>query len=265
MLAKIFGATFLCLMFFSVTMQNAKFAVCTLCIGEEFNRFGKFTHGPMKMYADKVNADLVVIDSPKINFSSAKNFRNILFEKYQVYDLLEKYDRVLFLDTDILITPNAPNVFDHVPETAIGGVFEDFGSTKDHRRKLIKNVQEALGNVNWKEGFINSGVFVVSACHKEVFRYYLKYGFFDGEYEQTNTNWYFRKSGYPIFGMDYRYNFQGLMRIYYGPEHRHAYFIHYAGNGIITDEPREEQLKSDYLYFYDRENYSVEKDILFDV
>jgi lipopolysaccharide biosynthesis glycosyltransferase len=243
-------------------MQQEKVAICTLCIGKESDEFAQYSHPIMKLYAQKIGADFVVIDMPKINFKKAKKFRNILFEKYQLYDILETYSRALFLDTDILITPHAPNVFNYVPKDSIGGVFEDFGSTEAHRRKLIREVQNALGDVNWKEGFINSGVFVVSACHREVFRYYEKYGFYDGEYEQTNTNWYFRKSGYPIFPMDYRYNFQGIMRIYYGPEHRQAYFIHYAGNGIITDKPRIEQMKADYLYFYDREKYSPKEDIL---
>ena len=243
-------------------MQQKKLAVCTLCIGKESDQFAKYSHGPMKKYADKVNADFIVLDTPRIKFDKATKFRNILFEKYQLYEILVTYERALFLDTDILVTPHAPNVFDYVPVGSIGGVFEDFGSTEAHRRNLIKEVQKALGNVNWTEGFINSGVFVVSACHKEVFHYYQKYGFYDGEYEQTNTNWYFRKSGYPIFPMDYRYNFQGIMRIYYGPEHRNAYFIHYAGNGIITDKPRIDQIKADYIYFYDSANYSADNDIL---
>lgn len=245
-------------------MQRKKLAVCTLCIGKDSDEFAKFSHGPMKNYAEKVNADFIVFATPKIKFDKATKFRNILFEKYQMYEVLETYERALFLDTDILVTPHAPNVFDYVPEDSIGGVFEDFGSTEAHRRKLIKEVQKALGNVNWTEGFINSGVFVVSACHKDIFRYYQKYGFYDGEYEQTNTNWYFRKSGFPIFSMDYRYNFEGIMRIYYGSVHRTAYFIHYAGNGIITDKPRMDQMKADFLYFYNKANYSVENDILFE-
>ncbi len=239
-----------------------KRAVVTLCIGDAFNDFAQYSHPTMKRYAEKVQADFVPITEAKICFEKSRHFNPLLFEKYQLCDLLDDYDRILFLDTDILVTPHAPNVFDIVPEDKIGAVYEDFGSTTTHRRGLIRQVQGYLGELDWYTGFFNSGVMVVSQAHQEGFRCYEQYGFMDGEYEQTNTNWYLRKIGGEIFELDYKFNFTGLMRVYYGPIHRDAYFIHYAGGGIVTDVPRIDQIRADYCYFYDKNNYTPETDPL---
>nr|MDO8114499.1 glycosyltransferase [Candidatus Sigynarchaeota archaeon] len=234
--------------------MKEKRAIVTLCIGETADGFARYSHPAMNLYANKVHADFVKLDQPKINFNAPTHFRPVLFEKYQVYDVLEAYDRVLFLDTDILITPRAPDIFKVVPRGKIGGVFEDFGTEEEHRRILIRKVQEALGDIGWKEGFMNSGVFIVSKMHRNAFRLFKEYGFYDGEYEQTNTNWYMRKAGCEIVNIDYRFNFMGLMRVYYGPMHRDAYFIHYAGGGIFPWVPRIEQMKNDYEFFYESKN-----------
>ncbi|HME54670.1 MAG TPA: hypothetical protein VKM55_20855 [Candidatus Lokiarchaeia archaeon] len=236
-------------------------AVVTLCIGTGADAFGKYSHPAMKRYAMKVHADFIKLDQPKIGFTASRNFNPILFEKYQVQDVLEDHDRVLFLDTDILITPRALDIFNAVPPDKIGGVFEDFGTEQVHRRDLIQKVQECLGDVGWTDGFINSGVFVVSKLHRDIFRMHETYGFYDGEYEQTNTNWYMRKAGFDIINLDYRFNFMGIHRIYYGPVHRDAYFIHYAGGGLFPWVPRIDQIKNDYEYFYEHKNVKSFEDI----
>jgi len=231
-----------------------KKAIVTLCIGKEAEHWIQYTHGPMKLYAKKVNADFIHIKERKINYNKTKNINPILFEKYQLYDILCNYDRALYVDSDVLITLNAPNIFDYVPFDKIGGVFEDFGMDMIDRRKYIKAVQEKLGDLNWTEGFMNTGVFVVSNIHKDAFKLIWKYGCLDLKYEQTNTNWYFRKMGYEIINIDYRFNYMGIMRVYYGTDPREAYFIHYAGGGIYNWIPRLEQVKLDYEYFYQNNN-----------
>jgi lipopolysaccharide biosynthesis glycosyltransferase len=231
-----------------------KRAIVTLCIGDNASAFGKYAHHAMSLYAKKIHADFIKLDQPKIRFTAAKHFNPILFEKYQVFDVLGSHDRVLFLDTDILVTPQAPDVFDVVPVDKIGGVFEDIGTEQEHRRGLIVKVQEVLGNVGWAEGFMNSGVFVVSKMHRGVFRMYQQHGFYDGCYEQTNTNWYMHKAGFQIVNIDARFNFMGMMRVFHGPVHREAYFIHYAGGGLFPWVPRVEQMKNDHEYFYEHKN-----------
>ncbi|MHA1731844.1 MAG: glycosyltransferase [Promethearchaeota archaeon] len=227
-----------------------RIAVVTLCIGEAPLAFARYSHPTFRRYAERVDAEFVIIDEARVNFRGEVSFNPLLFEKYQVGDLLEVYDRILYLDTDILVTPHAPDIFEQVPEDKVGGVFEDFGMDTEDRRARIRAVQEDLGDVGWREGFMNSGVFVVSRAHREAFRLFETCGVHDSKYEQTCTNWYFRKAGYEVVGLDYRFNYMGIMRVFHGPPHRGAYFIHYAGGGIFPGIPRERQMREDYEYFY---------------
>ncbi len=228
-----------------------KTAIVTLCIGEDAGGFSKYSHTIFHTYAEKVGADFVCINSPKVQPATCPaDINPMLFEKYQLYDILAKYDRVLYLDTDILITPHAPNIFDVVPYDKVAGVFEDFGMDMLDRRARIQAVQAALGDLGWTTGYMNSGVFVVSKIHREAFRLYLKYPPFDCKYEQTSTNWYLRKVAGDILGLDYRWNFMGISRVFYGPNYRQAYFLHYAGGGIFPWIPRIDQMRADYKHFY---------------
>ncbi|HMF32761.1 MAG TPA: glycosyltransferase [Candidatus Lokiarchaeia archaeon] len=223
----------------------------TLCIGEGAGGFATYSHPTFRRYADQIGADFICIDTPKIKYQGClTEIRPILFEKYQIYDILETYDRVLYMDTDILVTPHAPDIFEVVPYDQVAGVFEDFGMDMADRRARIRAVQDALGNLGWTEGYMNSGVFVVSKPHREAFRLYLEYPPFDCKYEQTSTNWYLRKVAGNILGLDYKWNYQGISRVFYGPPHRKAYFIHYAGGGIFYWIPKLDQIQADYEFFY---------------
>ena len=96
----------------------------------------------MKKYAERIGADFIHINRRKINYNKTKNVNPVLFEKYQLYDILQNYDRALYIDSDVLITPNAPNIFDEVPFDVIGGVFEDFGMDMQDRRERILYIQK---------------------------------------------------------------------------------------------------------------------------
>ncbi len=239
-----------------------KLAICTLCIGEMAKKFSHYSFPAFKKYAEKIGADFVVFNEPKVKYTETEHVNWIKFEKYQVYDLLDKggYDRVAFFDVDILITPQAPNIFEKVPYKAIGGVFEDIGFDKKDRRKIISDCQNVLGQLRWNKGFLNSGVFVVSKIHKDAFKMIWDYGIFDDpvhKYEQTNTQWYFRKfcedhqdPEVKMIELSHKWNFTGPMRIFHGPIHRDAYVIHYAGKGLFHGKPRLRQMRHDYEYFF---------------
>jgi lipopolysaccharide biosynthesis glycosyltransferase len=232
-------------------MSGMKKAIVTLSIGEGAGGFSQYSHPVFRQYAEKVGADFICIDTPKIKPATCpRSINPLLFEKYQLFDVLGNYDRALYVDSDILITPHAPNIFDLVPPEKVAGVFEDFGMDAEDRRARIRAVQETLGDLGWTSGYMNSGVFVVSRPHREAFRLYLQYTPVECKYEQTSTNWYLRKVAGDILGLDYRWNFMGISRVFYGPNYHRAYFIHYAGGGIFPWIPRIEQIRADYEYFY---------------
>ena len=89
-----------------------KKAIFTLAIGD--NPMYKAAVESFKAYGKKVGADVIVSDrlhykvdikNPKFDASPA------WCEKLYITDLLKEYDRVLYLDADIIVTPEARDIF----------------------------------------------------------------------------------------------------------------------------------------------------------
>jgi len=208
-------------------MQTKK-AIVTLSIGEKAQEMSKLTHPTFKKYAKKINADFIVIDKPKIK----KDF--VHFEKYQLYYLLEKYDRIIFFDSDIIIAPECPDLFEVVPEDKFGA-FLDSSYTNMFENE-IKLCQKSCGDINWKKDYFNVGVLITSKKHKEIFNPNLPIPYISKWFpEQTIINYNVQRLKIPIFDIgikfnhiDYTKNPKKITRKDYG--RFDSYIIHYAGN-----------------------------------
>ena len=189
-------------------------------------------------YCKKYNIALEIISDSKYlenPFPDSPNFN--MFEKNQIYSLFEKYERILRLDWDTIITPKCPNLFEIVPEDKIGGVIEDVGTSKVSRRKMMKILQNTLGDIGWRRDYINAGVILVSKPHRDVIYTSeeevemlanLKMNIYN---EQTYLNYKIRKSGFEIFPLKFKFNHTSLFS---EPWNKCAnkfdsYVIHYAG------------------------------------
>ncbi|MBA3924222.1 MAG: hypothetical protein H0X31_21985, partial [Nostocaceae cyanobacterium] len=175
-------------------------AIVTLCIGAD--QLGTLTHPLMRDYAHKVGADFVVIAAPKLNL------KYIHYEKYQVYELLDTYDRILFLDSDIIVTPNCPDLFEIVPQNQFGAFLVSKHSY--FHDGAIRVIQEVLGDIGWKREYFNSGVMLVSKQHQEVFCLEGDLLVWDSEkrdfFDQTILNYTVQKMGVPIYDIGYKFN-----------------------------------------------------------
>jgi len=191
----------------------------------------------VEAYCEKYGLDLKVITEAQFHIQGLPDYNYRTFEKNQVYPFFDAYDRILRLDSDILITPQCPDLFALVPQEAIGVVFEDVGSRKTHRRKMIKNVQEELGDVGWQEGYFNSGMVVASRQHREIFRLspedirLIQSKHLGEMKEQTFLNWRVRKQGIKIHELDYRFNHMSMFSEDWNgsSDPTTSYILHYAG------------------------------------
>ncbi len=176
-------------------------AVVTLCIGDA-DKLGEITHPSFKAYADRIEADFIVINTPKLNLNY------IHYEKYQIYDLLHDYERIIYLDTDIIISPKCPNLFDIIPEKQFGA-FVVSKHTYFHDG-AIKDIQKLLGDISWKREYINNGVMVISKCHRELFQKSNELLVWASEKrnfpDQTILNYHLQKLGIPIYNIGYKFN-----------------------------------------------------------
>ena len=203
-----------------------KKAVVTLCIGEDFQEMGDLTHPYMKDYADKIDADFLVINNQIINNG------DIGFEKFQLYNILKYYDRVIFLDTDIIVRKDCENLFEIVPRKDLGVFIESryskYSPDVNHQKRIF-GIQQALGNIGWNKDYFNSGVMVLSKKHRPIFD--LENGQIIDLHDQTQLNYNVKKMGFWIHHIKRRYNCMDFLN---PTERFEAYVIHYAGKGYTS-------------------------------
>ena len=86
-------------------------AVVTVAIGAEFREIAALTHPFMEGYASRIGADFV---------SLHRQAENPYLEKLRLGDYLGLYERVLFLDTDVIVRLDCPDLFQLVPADCFG-------------------------------------------------------------------------------------------------------------------------------------------------
>ena len=193
--------------------------------------YTKYTHPIIKEYAKKCNADFLILDE---DAPAEGDDNRAVYRIMQQYDLHDEYDRILCLDSDIIITPHAPNIFEYVPEDKIGSILEDTVTVEriQDRRSAIKNVQEHWENIGWKENYIQTGVFLTAKMHRDIFQPV------DGQYwtgrgsDDIHLGYQIHKLGYEIFEIDFKYNHTDLYSQSRGGGYsrNNSYFVHYAGS-----------------------------------
>lgn len=232
-------------------MKNLIF---TTCIGSPEVSIALPIH---KMYCEKYNIDFIVQNKRKLNFHS------IGYEKFEILDLFKYYDRILYLDADVLITPNCPNVFEvHDKYDTFYAFHESENYPGNDRDSEIYNAlaDDDCPFINWpteknsKLRYFNVGLFMASKCHSDflhkVFYYTLKLKS-NTFCEQTVLNYIISKYNVKYKSMDQSWNRCDMGRPDPNLERYHANFIHYAGAGYGKYEKNKwEVLKEDIKNLY---------------
>lgn len=209
-------------------------AVVTLAI--DIPRVIALSEPLFKVYAGKVQADYVKITRKAINHPVCP-----MLEKYQIYEILGtdlgQYERIIFFDADILVQPGTPNLFDIVPFKCVGGVYDhpENDPATLNRRRSMEDIQRILGDVDWKGGYFNTGVLVLSWIHRNTFQFHPKLLEIPRRtmLEQSTTNWNMHKNRYKYFRLSRDFNMIAYDRkdeSYYIKE-RLAHVLHFAGRG----------------------------------
>ena len=187
---------------------------------------------------------------PKICGTPSNYWRTI-----RIGELLNVYDRILHLDTDMIVNKNVPNIFDLVPEDKIGGVREDVGSRKGDRIARMADIQNEYGSIDWQEGYINEGFFLVSSMHKEIFMPHRGTELYaTWAYTQSHMNYKIKEFNFEIFDVGYKWNHMGMFSEPWNgnPNRFESHIIHYAGRGVFEPGPTNklEQAHLDYKRIY---------------
>jgi lipopolysaccharide biosynthesis glycosyltransferase len=206
----------------------------------------------IKTYCLKHNIAFELITEAKYGFENNVYYHWINLEKNQIYHYFDKYDRILRLDSDILITPNCPNIFDVMPEDSFCAVPEDIPSRWENRREQIVGAEMSMGPIKY-DRYFNSGVVLASTEHKEAFNL-LGVQFNDinlGSYkEQTLLNYKVAKLGLKTHWMDCTWNHLSMFSLARGPE---SNIIHYAG----PQEGKEKLMARDLVWMETKNDNSI--------
>ncbi len=210
------------------------------CADERIATYTKHTHPIMRKFAEKWSAEFKVIDSTLYSMLDGTLGH---FRITALYDLLETYDRIFHLDSDIVINKNCPNIFEIVPYDTIGLVFEDKGSRLKNRRTRIFQIKNLFGdNEKWTSGYFNSGMFIASSLHKEMLTR-MKGRFWGEDFKvedagQTHLCYQLMNQGHKHIDLGYKWNHMSMFsEAWNGSASRFdSYIIHYAGDGRFSDK-----------------------------
>ncbi len=229
-----------------------KTAIVTIAIGDTYQNLAKMTHASIAAYAKKINAKFIVIDAVKVSVTSPH------FEKFQIYDLLNEYDRILYIDTDAIVREDCPNIFDIIKPDSLG-IFNE-GKLADRVEAINQTCAAYNENIkDWNGAYYNTGVMVVSRIHKPLFKKPEKeiWNF----YEQSYLNLRILKDGIKVQELDHVFNRISVVDKATGDHRLKSYIVHYAG--VLNN--LDKLIPSDLQRWQNKEHESMKRNIVIGV
>lgn len=169
-----------------------KKAIFLFIVGEKYEKMYNKNRAQFENYAIKCGADLKIIDKPL----DETFYRPLLSQKLLIPAEAVDYEMILFLDLDIIISDNAPSIFDYLPEDKYFGAVLDprgtveFNKTWKHIPRILEETDEIYFQDRHFEahpslqGSINGGVFI---CRPPKVAGFFKDYYFS-EHNQGNLN-----------------------------------------------------------------------------
>lgn len=144
----------------------SKNVIVTIMTG--FDPSYRFALNSFREYARKIGADLKVIKSPQVTLKglSRFNFSKMAWaQKFLLRNYLGQYERVLYVDADIIIHPEAPNVFEYYSDLSKVFMFNE-GALEDRSKEYVQ-IQNILGTfqvdeLEEQQIYFNAGVILFS-------------------------------------------------------------------------------------------------------
>ena len=209
----------------------------------------------IKRYAAKVGADFRIYSTEDRKFDGTSFF----MQKLGQWDYLRDYDRLLCLDADILIVPDAPDVFETFSEH---GVFYGMDASYTERARLLQpyidkfGISLPTGSYPPRPRHINGGMWLLDrGCnlHYDLADYIPCKG-----YEENFVSYMLAKNGVKVTDTGVKWN---KICCDTSTLRRECYFIHHGGWGFDPNwrtftpeqvwESKVRIAQEDYEFFYE--------------
>jgi hypothetical protein len=138
--------------------------IITIAVGDAFQQMLKYTKPLMEAYADRVNADLVVLTNKTQDWWG--------LEKFRVHAFAKAYERTLFVDADVFLTPDTPDMFELVPTSHVA-MHDDWPHLLSHEWAFEerRNILESQGlSMDFTESTWNTGLVLCDTQHADLWR-----------------------------------------------------------------------------------------------
>lgn len=198
------------------------------------------THNYFIKYCNKYNLDYIILIGKE-----NQDFAHLMYEKFRLKELLDDYERILFVDADVLILDHAKNIFDIVPENCLG-MFNERNHVRHENSwpmaHWVESYQQILKANNivddydvkkdWDDKYYNAGTIVLSKEHGFIFEDEIANRMYDHCNEQGWINYLISKHKLKVH--DIGVEFSGLFTIdimqqpYYFDEMCNCNFIHFV-------------------------------------
>lgn len=235
--------------------------IATLSIGEQAQQWADISYPFTRRYAERIGADFFCLSTGIDGLSPS-------FAKLKLGELLDLYDRMAYIDGDILVAPNAPDLFAEVAPARIGATCVH--TVQEFTKREVAQLQQVFGALpSWDGSYFNAGLMVLSREHKPVMDEALAAAPAWNEFsnaqsekcfeDQSLMNYFVQKHGVGIQDLGYKYNHtRAFTNLGVARQHRfHSHFIHYAGHRGHRRGNRIKQMRTDAAIMESRWLYSL--------
>lgn len=221
---------------------------------KQFDFFEKAVLPRLEYISNQWKAELV-IETEFSDFVKLNNLHPWVQKSLNIKKHLKKFDRLLYLDSDCVVSKKIPNIFEMFPKGFLYAVLDGAKHNDNcfNRCEEMYQLQAYFGSINWTHGYYNAGVILMEKEHEYIFKDNLKchtpYG------DQGIFNYFLRKYGFPHKNLGRAYNSMSINVIdpeyppnkgLYPPEDisKNAYIAHAAGIGLVFGNKE----KNDYIH-----------------
>jgi len=173
----------------------------------------------VKEYAKRINCDYVLVEDKRINH------KHPTFERFDLFfnnNWWEKYEHILYLDTDLIVWPDSPDIFKMYTNTTTFKPCEDRiakrRSTEWHKEYVKDIVLKEFPGETLQQNRFNAGVFMLNKHSANAISKFLDYKNIDID-DNSLLIYAMLKSGVKIEPMDWRFNKKNGTESWFG----HAY------------------------------------------